>query len=337
MKVFVTGVNGQLGHDVMNELAKRGYEGVGSDITAEYAGAADNTAVCTLPFVQLDITDAKAVDKVISEVNPDAVIHCAAWTAVDLAEDEDKADKVHAINATGTQNIADVCKKLDCKMTYISTDYVFNGKGTTPWKPDCKDYAPLNVYGRTKLEGELAVANTLEKYFIVRIAWVFGLNGKNFIKTMLNVGKTHDTVRVVSDQIGTPTYTYDLARLLVDMIETDKYGYYHATNEGGYISWYDFTVEIYKQAGMDTKVIPVTTEEYGLSKAARPFNSRLDKSKLSENGFTPLPTWQDALGRTDVILRRGPRLRGVGDDPQKRNHRQNENRPFRFAAPHQLM
>lgn len=297
MKVFVTGVNGQLGHDVMNELAKRGYEGVGSDITAEYAGAADNTAVCTLSFVQLDITDAKAVDKVISEVNPDAVIHCAAWTAVDLAEDEDKADKVHAINATGTQNIADVCKKLDCKMTYISTDYVFNGKGTTPWKPDCKDYAPLNVYGRTKLEGELAVANTLEKYFIVRIAWVFGLNGKNFIKTMLNVGKTHDTVRVVSDQIGTPTYTYDLARLLVDMNETDKYGYYHATNEGGYISWYDFTVEIYKQAGMDTKVIPVTTEEYGLSKAARPFNSRLDKSKLSENGFTPLPTWQDALGR----------------------------------------
>lgn len=297
MKVFVTGVNGQLGHDVMNELAKRGYEGVGSDITAEYAGAADNTAVCTLPFVQLDITDAKAVDKVISEVNPDAVIHCAAWTAVDLAEDEDKADKVHAINATGTQNIADVCKKLDCKMTYISTDYVFNGKGTTPWKPDCKDYAPLNVYGRTKLEGELAVANTLEKYFIVRIAWVFGLNGKNFIKTMLNVGKTHDTVRVVSDQIGTPTYTYDLARLLVDMNETDKYGYYHATNEGGYISWYDFTVEIYKQAGMDTRVIPVTTEEYGLSKAARPFNSRLDKSKLSENGFTPLPTWQDALGR----------------------------------------
>lgn len=297
MKVFVTGVNGQLGHDVMNELAKRGYEGVGSDITAEYAGATDNTAVCTLPFVQLDITDAKAVDKVISEVNPDAVIHCAAWTAVDLAEDEDKADKVHAINATGTQNIADVCKKLDCKMTYISTDYVFNGKGTTPWKPDCKDYAPLNVYGRTKLEGELAVANTLEKYFIVRIAWVFGLNGKNFIKTMLNVGKTHDTVRVVSDQIGTPTYTYDLARLLVDMNETDKYGYYHATNEGGYISWYDFTVEIYKQAGMDTKVIPVTTEEYGLSKAARPFNSRLDKSKLVENGFTPLPTWQDALGR----------------------------------------
>ena len=297
MKVFVTGVNGQLGHDVMNELAKRGYEGVGSDITAEYAGAADNTAVCTLPFVQLDITDAKAVDKVISEVNPDAVIHCAAWTAVDLAEDEDKADKVHAINATGTQNIADVCKKLDCKMTYISTDYVFNGKGTTPWKPDCKDYAPLNVYGRTKLEGELAVANTLEKYFIVRIAWVFGLNGKNFIKTMLNVGKTHDTVRVVSDQIGTPTYTYDLARLLVDMNETDKYGYYHATNEGGYISWYDFTVEIYKQAGMDTKVIPVTTEEYGLSKAARPFNSRLDKSKLVENGFTPLPAWQDALGR----------------------------------------
>lgn len=297
MKFFVTGVNGQLGHDVMNELSKRGYEGVGSDITAEYSGTADSTPVCTMPFVQLDITDASAVQKVITEVAPDAVIHCAAWTAVDLAEDEDKRDKVHAINAVGTQNIADVCKALDCKMTYISTDYVFNGQGTEPWKPDCKDYAPLNVYGQTKLEGELAVSNTLDKYFIVRIAWVFGLNGKNFIKTMLNVGKTHDTVRVVDDQIGTPTYTYDLARLLVDMNETNKYGYYHATNEGGYISWYDFTVEIYKQAGMDTRVIPVTTAEYGLSKAARPFNSRLDKSKLVEAGFTSLPTWQDALAR----------------------------------------
>lgn len=297
MKVFVTGVNGQLGHDVMNELAKRGYEGIGSDITPEYGGAADGTAVTTMPYVQVDITDADAVKKVILDIAPDAVIHCAAWTAVDLAEDEDKVDKVRAINATGTQNIADVCKELDCKMTYISTDYVFDGQGTEPWKPDCKDYAPLNVYGQTKLEGELAVANTLDKYFIVRIAWVFGLNGKNFIKTMLNVGKSHDTVRVVCDQIGTPTYTYDLARLLVDMNETEKYGYYHATNEGGYISWYDFTVEIYKQAGMDTKVIPVTTKEYGLSKAARPFNSRLDKSKLVESGFTPLPTWQDALGR----------------------------------------
>ena len=297
MKLFVTGVNGQLGHDVMNELKKRGYEGIGSDITSEYGGAADGTAVTTMPYVQMDITDSDAVKRVILDIAPDAVIHCAAWTAVDLAEDEDKVDKVRAINATGTQNIADVCKELDCKMTYISTDYVFDGQGTAPWKPDCKDYAPLNVYGQTKLEGELAVANTLDKYFIVRIAWVFGLNGKNFIKTMLNVGKSHDTVRVVCDQIGTPTYTYDLARLLVDMNETEKYGYYHATNEGGYISWYDFTVEIYKQAGMDTKVIPVTTKEYGLSKAARPFNSRLDKSKLVEAGFTPLPTWQDALGR----------------------------------------
>ncbi len=297
MKVFVTGVNGQLGHDVMNELSKRGYEGIGSDITDMYSGADDGSAVTVMPYMKLDITDQSAVEKVITDVCPDAVIHCAAWTAVDLAEDPDKVDKVRAINATGTQYIADVCKKLDCKMTYISTDYVFNGQGTTPWDPDCKEYNPLNVYGRTKLEGELAVANTVDKYFIVRIAWVFGLNGKNFIKTMLNVGKTHDEVRVVNDQIGTPTYTYDLARLLVDMNETDKYGYYHATNEGGYISWYDFTVEIYKQAGLNTKVIPVTTQEYGLSKAARPFNSRLDKSKLVQNGFTPLPTWQDALGR----------------------------------------
>ena len=230
-------------------------------------------------------------------MNPDAVIHCAAWTAVDMAEDDDKVSKVRAINAGGTQNIADVCKKLGCKMTYISTDYVFDGQGTEPWKPDCKDYKPLNVYGQTKLEGELAVSQILEKYFIVRIAWVFGLNGKNFIKTMLNVGKTHDTVRVVNDQIGTPTYTYDLARLLVDMNKTEKYGYYHATNEGGYISWYDFTKEIYRQAGYKTEVLPVSTEEYGLSKAARPFNSRLDKSKLVEAGFTPLPTWQDALSR----------------------------------------
>ncbi len=297
MKVFVTGVNGQLGHDVMNELTKRGYEGVGSDITDCYGGVADGSAVTTMPFVSLDITDEAVVKKVISDIRPDAVIHCAAWTAVDLAEDDDKVDKVRAINAGGTQNIADVCKELDCKMTYISTDYVFDGQGEKPWEPDCKDYKPLNVYGQTKLEGELAVANTLDKYFIVRIAWVFGLNGKNFIKTMLNVGKTHDTVRVVNDQIGTPTYTLDLARLLVDMNETEKYGYYHATNEGGYISWYDFTVEIYKQAGLDTKVVPVTTKEYGLSKAARPFNSRLDKTKLVESGFMPLPTWQDALSR----------------------------------------
>ncbi len=297
MKILVTGVGGQLGHDVMNELAKRGYEGIGSDIAPEYSGIQDGSEVIRMSYVSMDITDAASVEKIIGEAKPDAVIHCAAWTAVDLAEDDDKVEKVRAVNATGTQNIANVCKKLDCKMIYISTDYVFDGQGTAPWKPDCKDYKPMNVYGQTKLEGELAVANTLEKYFIVRIAWVFGLNGKNFIKTMINVGKTHDTVRVVNDQIGTPTYTLDLSRLLVDMVETEKYGYYHATNEGGYISWYDFTCEIYKQAGMDTKVIPVTTEEYGLSKAARPFNSRLDKSKLVENGFTPLPTWQDAVAR----------------------------------------
>lgn len=297
MKFFVTGVAGQLGHDVMNELAKRGYEGVGSDIAPQYSGVEDGSSVTTMPYVGMDITDAKAVRETILSVKPDVVVHCAAWTAVDLAEDEDKKEKVYAINAKGTQNIADVCKELDCKVIYISTDYVFNGQGTEPWQPDCKDYQPLNVYGKTKLEGELAISNTVSKYFIVRIAWVFGLNGKNFIKTMLSVGKTHDEVRVVNDQIGTPTYTYDLSRLLVDMAETDKYGYYHATNEGGYISWYDFTCEIYKQAGLSTKVTPVTTEEYGVSKAARPFNSRLDKSKLTENGFRPLPTWQDALSR----------------------------------------
>lgn len=297
MKIFVTGVSGQLGHDVMNELNKRGYEGVGSDIAPEYAGAQDGTFVTSAPYVSMDITDKKAVEKTITDLNPDVVVHCAAWTAVDMAEDDDKVEKVRQVNAGGTENIALVCKKLDCKMVYISTDYVFDGQGTKPWEPDCKDYKPLNVYGQTKLEGELAVSQNLDKYFIVRIAWVFGVNGKNFIKTMLNVGKTHDTLKVVSDQIGTPTYTYDLARLLVDMIETDKYGYYHATNEGGYISWYDFACEIFKQAGYKTKVIPVTTEEYGLSKAARPFNSRLDKSKLAANGFKPLPTWQDALSR----------------------------------------
>lgn len=297
MKFFVTGVNGQLGHDVMNELNKRGHEGVGSDIAEFYAGVADDSAVTTMPYAGLDITDKEAVKKVIAELKPDAVIHCAAWTAVDMAEDDDKVERVRAVNAGGTQNIADACKEIDCKMLYLSTDYVFDGQGTEPWKPDCKDYKPLNVYGQTKLEGELAVANTLEKYFIVRIAWVFGLNGKNFIKTMINVGKTHAEVRVVNDQIGTPTYTFDLARLLVDMCETEKYGYYHATNEGGYISWYDFCCEFYRQYGLKTKVTPVTTEEYGLSKAARPFNSRLDKSKLVENGFQPLPTWQDAVSR----------------------------------------
>lgn len=297
MKVFVTGVCGQLGHDVMNELAKRGHEGVGSDIAVQYTGAQDGSAVVSMPYVQLDITDKDAVQQTIAAVHPDAVVHCAAWTAVDLAEDDDKIDKVRAINADGTKYIAEACKAVGCKMMYISTDYVFNGQGMEPWLPDCKEYQPLNVYGQTKLEGELAVAGLLEKYFIVRIAWVFGLNGKNFIRTMLNVGKTHDIVRVVNDQIGTPTYTLDLARLLVDMIETEKYGYYHATNEGGYISWYDFTCEIFRQAGYATKVVPVTTAEYGLSKAARPFNSRLDKSKLVEQGFMPLPDWRDAVAR----------------------------------------
>lgn len=302
MKIFVTGVAGQLGHDVMNELAKRGYEGIGSDIAPEYTGIQDGSAVTKMPYVSLDITNKNAVEQTLEQIRPDVVIHCAAWTAVDMAEDDDKVEKVRAVNAGGTENIALVCKKLDCKMVYTSTDYVFDGQGETPWDPDCKDYKPMNVYGQTKLEGELAVSHNLEKYFIVRIAWVFGVNGKNFIKTMLNVGKTHDTVRVVKDQIGTPTYTYDLARLLIDMVETDKYGYYHVTNEGGYISWYDFTCEIYRQAGYDTKVIPVTTEEYGMSKAARPFNSRLDRSKLVKNGFTPLPTWQDALSRYLKII-----------------------------------
>ena len=297
MKIFVTGVCGQLGHDVMNELNGRGYEGIGSDIAPEYSGAMDGTPVTTMPYIQMDITDKEAVTETIRKVQPDVVVHCAAWTAVDMAEDDENVAKVRAINATGTENIALICKELDCKMVYISTDYVFDGQGTAPWDPDCKDYKPLNVYGQTKLEGELAVSSNLDKYFIVRIAWVFGVSGKNFIKTMLNVGKKYDTVRVVNDQIGTPTYTYDLARLLVDMLETEKYGYYHATNEGGYISWYDFTCEIFRQAGYTTKVVPVTTEEYGLSKAARPFNSRLEKKKLVEAGFTPLPTWQDALKR----------------------------------------
>ncbi len=306
MKVLVTGVGGQLGHDVMNELAKRGYKGVGSDLAPQYSGISDGTEVTGMPYVQMDITDSSCVETVIAAEKPDAVVHCAAWTAVELAEDEDKREKVHMVNATGTENVALACKKADCKMVYLSTDYVFDGQGTEPWEPDCKDYRPLSVYGQTKLEGELAVSGNLEKYFIVRIAWVFGVNGKNFIKTMLNLGKTHDQIKVVSDQIGTPTYTYDLARLLVDMIETDKYGYYHATNEGGYISWYDFTREIFRQAQElghpeyspeRLTVTPVTTEEYGISKAKRPFNSRLAREKLIQNGFLPLPTWQDALAR----------------------------------------
>ena len=297
MKVIVTGVAGQLGHDVMNELAKRGYDGIGTDIADSYSGVQDNTAVVGMPYVRLDITDAESVEKTIKEIKPDVVVHCAAWTAVDAAEDEENRDKVFAVNVEGTKNIANACKEIDAKMVYTSTDYVFDGQGTEPWKPDCKEYAPLNIYGQSKLDGELAVSEILDKYFIVRIAWVFGTNGNNFIKTMLKVGKKFDTIRVVNDQIGTPTYTYDLARLLIDMIETDKYGYYHATNEGGYISWYDFACEIFRQAGYSTNVNPVTTEEYGISKAKRPFNSRLDKTKLIENGFTPLPDWQDALER----------------------------------------
>lgn len=297
MKVLVTGVAGQLGHDVMNELHKRGYEGVGSDIAPQYSGADDGTAVTKMDYVQMDITNSEEVTETIKKVNPDVVVHCAAWTAVDLAEESENKEKVMAINVGGTENIARVCKELDCKMVYISTDYVFDGYGTRPWEEDCKDYAPLNVYGESKLMGEKVVSLNLEKYFIVRIAWVFGVNGNNFIKTMLKVGKKFDTLKVVNDQIGTPTYTYDLSRLLVDMIETDKYGYYHATNEGGYISWYDFACEIFKQAGYKTKVNPVTTEEYGVSKARRPFNSRLNKTKLVKNGFTPLPDWKDALNR----------------------------------------
>jgi dTDP-4-dehydrorhamnose reductase len=287
MKAFITGAGGQLGHDVMKELIKRGYEVMGSDI----APSPDNG----MPYVQMDITNGTLVEQILNREKPDVVFHCAAWTAVDLAEDADKQALVRAINVDGTANIAAVCKKLDCKMVYLSTDYVFDGRGETPWEPDCKAYAPLNVYGQSKLDGELAVSGMLEKYFIVRIAWVFGRNGNNFVKTMLNVSKKYDTLRVVNDQIGTPTYTFDLARLLVDMVQTEQYGYYHATNEGGYISWYEFACEIFRQAGYATKVVSVTTEEYGLNKAARPFNSRLDKSKLTEKGFEPLPHWQDAL------------------------------------------
>ena len=283
MKALVTGVKGQLGYDVVNELTKRGYEAVGVDIA------------------EMDITDEASVNKVVKECNPDVVVHCAAWTAVDAAEDEENIPKVMAVNAKGTENIAKVCKEIDAKMIYISTDYVFNGQGETPWKPD-DEREPLNVYGQSKYEGELAVTSLLEKYYIVRIAWVFGVNGKNFIRTMINLGQTHDKLTVVSDQIGTPTYTYDLARLLVDMAETDKYGIYHATNEGGYISWYDFTVEIMKQAGQydekyaKVQVSPVSSDAYP-AKAKRPSNSRMNKDKLKKNGFTPLPTWQDALGR----------------------------------------
>ncbi len=294
MKFFVTGVGGQLGRDVLNALLKRGHEGIGSDLPQNCAGM-DNASAA--PYVALDITDQEAVENALTAIHPDAVIHCAAWTDVDAAEEADNFARVRAVNVDGTRYLASICRKLDCKMIYISTDYVFNGQGEMPWLPDCRDYQPLNVYGQTKLEGELTVSQTLEKYFIVRIAWAFGVNGKNFVKTMLKLGKTHDTIRVVDDQMGTPTYTADLARLLIDMSESDKYGYYHATNEGGYISWYDFAKEIYRQADYHVRVLPVTTAEYGLNRAARPLNSRLDKSKLVEAGFTPLPTWQDALNR----------------------------------------
>lgn len=297
MKIFVTGVSGQLGHDVMNELNKRGHEGVGSDIKPEYSGMQDGSAVTQMPYVCLDITDKVSVMETIEKIRPDVIVHSAAWTAVDAAEDEDNKPQVYRINVEGTQNVADAAKEVGAKMLYLSTDYVFDGQGIKPWQPDDKTFAPLNYYGQTKLAGEIAVANTLDKYYIVRIAWVFGINGNNFIKTMINVGRTHDEVKVVNDQIGTPTYCYDLARLLVDMAEKEKYGYYHATNEGDYISWYDYACEIYKQAGIDTRVIPVTTEEYGLSVASRPFNSRLDRSKLVREGFEPLPQWRDAVNR----------------------------------------
>ena len=303
MRVLVTGANGQLGHDICKELNKRNIECVGTDIflpkDATTLGLSKEfgTEILQPSFYQCDITSIIDVDSMFDSVRPDAVIHCAAWTAVDAAEDENNKSKVYSINVEGTRNLANACKKYKCKMMYISTDYVFDGDGTEPWQPNCKDYAPLNYYGQTKLDGELTVANTLDEYFIVRIAWVFGKNGNNFVKTMLKLAETHNELRVVNDQIGTPTYTPDLARLLVDMIQTDKYGYYHATNKGGYISWYDFACEIFKQANKDVKVIPVSTEEYGLSKAKRPFNSRLDKSKLIALGFKPLPAWQDALSR----------------------------------------
>lgn len=289
MLVFVTGVNGQLGYDTVKELLSRGHRVIGSGTAAECR--------CACEYCRLDITDTVAVNAALMRIKPDAVIHCAAWTAVDAAEDEENRGRVYAVNVDGTANIASVCSALDCKLLYISTDYVFDGQGDEPWRPDCRTYAPLNVYGRSKLEGELAVASTVERFFIVRTAWVFGVNGKNFVRTMLELGRTHDSLRVVDDQIGTPTYTPDLARLLADMIESEKYGYYHATNEGGFISWYDFAVEIFRQAGYSVEVISVSTAEYGLSKAARPFNSRLDKGKLMQCGFVPLPDWKDALSR----------------------------------------
>ncbi|MDO4488404.1 MAG: dTDP-4-dehydrorhamnose reductase [Eubacteriales bacterium] len=296
---LITGVGGQLGHDLMNELNNRGFEAVGTDILSPeaYGERMEALGETAHSYVNCDITDAAAVKALFDATKPDKVIHCAAWTAVDAAEDEENKEKVYAINVTGTENIARCCSEYDIPLTYLSTDYVFNGQGDKPWEPDCKEYEPLNYYGETKLLGEKAVSK-LSKFFIVRIAWVFGRNGNNFIKTMIRLSENHDSLRVVCDQIGTPTYTYDLARLLVDINETERYGFYHATNEGGYISWYDFACEIFRQAGIEKMTVsPVTTSEYGLSKAMRPFNSRLNKSKLIKEGFEPLPTWQDALGR----------------------------------------
>lgn len=297
MKFLVTGVCGQLGHDVMNEIIRRDHSGTGSDIHPEYNGVGDGSPACVADYAQMDITDSAAVNRVIGGLCPDVVIHCGAWTAVDLAEEEYAREKVFDVNVSGTENIARACRKFDCKMVYISTDYVFDGQGTEPWKPDCRSFNPLNVYGRTKLQGELAVSGILDEYYIVRTSWVFGSNGRNFVNTMLSLGRFKDKICVVEDQVGTPTYTFDLARLLVDMAETDRYGYYHASNEGGYVSWYEFAREIMRQAGLRAEVVPVTTKEYGQSVAARPKNSRLDKSKLVEMGFEPLPTWQDALAR----------------------------------------
>ena len=293
MKVLVTGVNGQLGRDVVNALSQRGAEAVASGSSPRYCGV----PIASVPYVPMDITQAERVREVLRGVRPDAVIHCAAWTAVDVAEKPENRERVFAVNATGTQYLAENCRDLNCSMTYISTDYVFDGQGKEPWKADCTEFRPLNVYGQSKLAGEQAIRQTLDRFFIVRIAWVFGLNGNNFVKTMLKAAKSHDELRVVNDQIGSPTYTADLARLLCDMTATDKYGCYHATNEGGYISWYDFMREIQRQAGLTVRVAPVTTEEYGLSLATRPRNSRLDKSKLREQGFAHLPDWQDALKR----------------------------------------
>lgn len=297
VKVLVTGVAGQLGYDVMNELAKRDYDRIGSDIASKYTGTINSITTTKMPYVSMDITDTEEVERVIADINPDTVIHCAAWTAVDSAENSDVAKKVYDVNVNGTCNVTAMCKKIGCKMVYISTDYVFDGQGSIPWQPDCKEFNPLNYYGKTKLQGENIVSSLLDRYFIVRTAWVFGINGNNFVKAMLRLGEKNDTIRVVNDQIGTPTYTEDLARLLVDMIGTEKYGYYHATNEGGYISWYEFACEIFRQTGCRTRVLPVTTKEYGLSVATRPFNSRMDKKKLLQTEFKPLPDWKDALNR----------------------------------------